>query len=162
MQKMLLIEPDKCTGCRACETVCSASHWGACNPARSSIRVAKWEFDGFMSPIMCQQCREAPCMDSCPVKALSRDEEFGRVTIDRDLCIGCKMCVAVCPFGGMSYDHVDNKVIKCDFCDGDPVCVKFCSTEAIKFVDATEAALLKKKEAVQNLSGRLKKNRVVI
>lgn len=160
MQKMLLIEADSCTGCRACEAVCSASHEGSCNPARSRIRVAKWEFDGFMTPIMCQQCREAPCMNICPVKALSRDEEIGRVVIDGDVCIGCKMCVAVCPFGGMSFDHVDNKVIKCDFCDGDPMCVKFCSTKAIKYVDASEAGLTKKKEAVQNLSERMKKYKI--
>jgi Fe-S-cluster-containing dehydrogenase component len=57
----------------------------------------------------------------------------------------------------MGYDAVDNKVIKCDFCGGDPLCVRFCSTEAIRFVDASEASLKKKKDAVLNLPERMGK-----
>ena len=116
MQKMLLVDQEKCTGCRTCEAVCSAKHEGASNPSRSRIQVVKWEWEGFMMPFMCQQCNDAPCVNACPVKALGRNETLGQVDVDYDRCIGCKLCIAVCPFGGMGYDPIDNKVIKCDFC----------------------------------------------
>ena len=160
MQKMLLVDHEKCTGCRTCETVCSAMHEGASNPVRSRIHVVKWEWDGFMMPFMCQQCQDAPCIAVCPTKALSRDEELGRVVVDYDKCIGCKFCITACPFGGIGFDSVGEKVIKCDFCDGDPVCVRFCSTQAIQFVDTSEASLIKKREAAESLPMIMKKYKI--
>jgi len=157
MQKMLLVNQDKCTGCRTCEAVCSAMHAGGSNPTRSRIHVVKWEWEGVMIPIMCFQCQDAPCLMACPVSALSRDEELGRVVIDYDRCIGCKLCITVCPFGGMGFDSVANIVMKCDFCDGTPFCVRFCSTQAIEFVDASEVSLKKNREAIKNLPQILKR-----
>ncbi len=158
MQKMLIVDSKKCTGCRTCETVCSAKHEGMSSQSRSRIHVIKWEWEGFMMPFYCEQCQDAPCMAACPVKSLSRDEEYGRVIIDRDRCIGCKLCVAVCPFGGMGWDPIANKVIKCDFCGGDPTCVRFCSTQAIRFVDASKVNLEKKRAVAANLPERTNKD----
>jgi len=149
MQKMLFVDAKRCTGCRMCEVVCSASHGSGTNPAKSRIHVIKWEWEGLMIPMFCQQCKDAPCIVACPVKALYRDEEYGRVIVDTERCIGCKLCIAVCPFGGMGWDSEENRVIKCDFCDGDPACVRFCSTQAIRFVDASEVSLEKKREVVK-------------
>ena len=160
MQKILVVDQEKCTGCRTCEAVCSAKHEGASNPIRSRIHVVKWEWDGFMVPFMCQQCQDAPCVAVCQVNALFRDEEFGRVGIDYDKCIGCKLCITACPFGGMGFDDVDRKMIKCDFCDGDPACVSFCSTGAIAFEDASDVSLKKKKEAIKNLPVSMMKYRI--
>jgi carbon-monoxide dehydrogenase iron sulfur subunit len=75
-----------------------------------------------------------------------------RVTINYDLCIGCKFCVAVCPFGAMGIDPVARKVIKCDLCDGEPVCVKFCETKALEYVDASLANRAKMRVAAERLS----------
>ena len=161
MQKMLLIDQDKCTGCRTCEAVCSAAHEGASNPARSRIQVVKWEWEGFMIPLSCQQCQDAPCLAACPVRALSRDETLGRVVHNQERCIGCRLCVTVCPFGGMGYDSVGKKVLKCDFCDGDPVCAKFCSTHAIQFVDASKANLIKKRAIAEVLPESMRKFKVL-
>jgi len=157
---MLLIDQEKCTGCRTCEAVCSAKHEGASNPARSRIHVVKWEWDGFMMPLSCQQCQDAPCVAACPVKALSRDEEFGRVVNNYDRCIGCRLCVTVCPFGGMGYDSIGKRVIKCDFCDGDPACARFCSTQAIRFLDASRANLEKKRAVTESLPERMKRFKI--
>ena len=157
MTKMLIVDHSKCTGCRLCEVVCSVKKNGAANPARARITVIKWESICIETPMLCQQCETAPCVAVCPVGALTRDESIGRVTVDYDLCIGCKFCVAVCPFGAMGIDPVARKVIKCDLCDGDPTCAKFCETKALQYVDASTAGKTKMREAAQNLSDLLKK-----
>jgi Fe-S-cluster-containing hydrogenase component 2 len=91
-------------------------------------------------------------MLGCPVNAISQNEAKDRVEVDYDVCIGCRTCVAVCPFGAMSFNHIDRKVIKCDLCDGDPQCVRFCEVKAVDFVDAGDVSTLKKKEAARRLS----------
>ena len=152
MAKVLQINYQKCTGCRLCELVCAVAHDGKSNPTRSRIRIMKWEAEGLYIPMSCQQCQDAPCMNACPVKAISRDEELGCVTVDYDVCIGCRTCVAVCPFGAMSFNTKDRQVFKCDFCDGDPQCVRFCEVNAIEYVEADEISIIKKREAAERLS----------
>jgi carbon-monoxide dehydrogenase iron sulfur subunit len=150
--KALVINYEKCTGCRLCELVCSVMHDGVSNPSRSRIKVIKWEAEGLYIPMSCQQCEDAPCMNVCPVKAISRDETLARVMVDYDVCIGCRACVSACPFGAMSFDVIDRKVIKCDLCDGDPQCVRFCDEKAVDYVDADQVSTLKKRGAAYRLS----------
>ena len=147
MHKVIVVESEKCPGCRICEQVCSGKKTGAINPSRARIHVVKWEGEGFYLPIVCQHCEDAACVAVCPKDALKRDEETHAVVHDYNLCIGCKMCVSACPFGAMGIDTVERKVIKCDLCEGDPTCVKFCDAEAIQYVDAATANLKKKREA---------------
>ena len=82
-------------------------------------------------------------MAVCPVKAISRDQELNRITVNYDLCIGCRMCVAICPFGGMNFDESNRKVFNCDLCEGDPVCVRFCQHDAIQCLEAAEQRNMK-------------------
>jgi Fe-S-cluster-containing hydrogenase component 2 len=51
------------------------------------------------------------------------------------LCIKCKECITACPYKGIFFDGMDDKVIKCDLCGGDPKCVIFCETRAIEFLE---------------------------
>jgi Fe-S-cluster-containing hydrogenase component 2 len=157
MAKVLVIDYEKCTGCRICEQVCTVKHAGVVNPARSRIKIIKWEQEGRYVPMACQQCESAPCQAICPVKAISRDESLNRVMVDYDICIGCRMCVAICPFGGMSFDPIAQKVIKCDFCDGDPLCAKFCEVNAVQYADASEQSLGKQVATADKFSGILRK-----
>lgn len=143
MAKVLLLDYEKCTGCRECELACSIMHEGVSNPARSRIKVIKWEEEGRYVPMSCQQCESAPCQAICPVNAISRDETLNRVMVNYDTCIGCRMCITVCPFGAMGFDALAKKVIKCDLCDGDPQCVRFCETKAVQYVDASEQSVIK-------------------
>jgi carbon-monoxide dehydrogenase iron sulfur subunit len=152
MAKALYIDYQKCTGCRLCELVCAVMHDGISNPARSRIKVMKWEAEGLYIPMSCQQCEDAPCINVCPVKAISRDEELGRVVVDYDTCIGCCACVVVCPFGAMNYNSIDKTVFKCDLCDGDPQCVRFCEEKAVDFVELEDISIIKKREAAERLS----------
>jgi Fe-S-cluster-containing hydrogenase component 2 len=112
----------------------------------------KWEAEGLYIPMVCQQCEDAPCMNVCPVKAISRDEDYGFVAVDYDVCIGCRTCVGVCPFGAMNYINIDKKVFKCDLCGGDPQCVRFCEVKAVDYVSTDKLTTSKKKEAAQRLS----------
>jgi len=108
--------------------------------------------EGLELPMLCQQCEDAPCVAICPQDALSRDPTLDRVVLDYDLCIGCKMCVTACPFGGMGIDIVARRVVKCDLCDGDPTCVRFCDPGALEFVPATAANLRKKRDVGRKLA----------
>ena len=76
MEKVLTVDYQKCTGCRLCELVCSVTHDGISNPARSRIKIVKWEDEGLYVPMICQQCEDAPCKNVCPVGAISRDADL--------------------------------------------------------------------------------------
>lgn len=152
MAKALYIDYQKCTGCRLCELVCAVSHDGISNPARSRIRVMKWEAEGLYIPMSCQQCQDAPCMNVCPVKAISRDDEMGRISVDYDACIGCRSCVGVCPFGAMSFNVIDKQVFKCDLCDGDPQCVRFCDVKAVDLIEPEDLSIMKKRNAAEKIT----------
>jgi Fe-S-cluster-containing hydrogenase component 2 len=95
-------------------------------------------------------------MSVCPVKAISRDESLDRVVVDYDICIGCRSCVAICPFGAMNYDVIAKKVSKCDLCDGDPQCVRFCEEKAVDYVEADRVSVSKKRKAAQRISAAQK------
>ena len=138
MANVLLVNAEKCAGCLICEMVCSAKHEGSINPFQSRIKVIKWDFEGEGFPTVCAQCEDAPCKMICPVHAINCDEELGRMMVDYDKCIGCRICVAACPFGVIHFDSITKQVIKCDLCDGDPMCVKFCPYEALEYVDVSE------------------------
>lgn len=160
--KVLVVNHERCTGCRLCELVCAVKHDGFSNPARSRIKVMKWETEGLYIPMSCQQCQDAPCMNVCPVKAISRDEGLARVMVDYDKCIGCRSCVAVCPFGAMSYNVIDRKVFKCDVCDGDPQCVRFCDVKAVEYKEATDVSILKKRDAAQRIRAASKEGEALM
>ena len=152
MAKALYIDYQKCTGCRTCELVCAVQHDGCSNPARSRIRVVKWEDQGLNIPMSCQQCQDAPCLNVCPVKAISKDDSLERVMVDYDICIGCRSCVGVCPFGAMNYNVIDKRVFKCDLCDGDPQCVRFCDVNAVDLVEADDVSILKTRSAAEKIT----------
>jgi len=83
--------------------------------------------------------------DRLPVKAISRDEKLSRVMVDHNICIGCRSCVTVCPFGAMGFNVIDRKNFKCDLCDGDPQCVRFCEVKAVDYMEADRVSISKKK-----------------
>ncbi|MFC2070183.1 4Fe-4S dicluster domain-containing protein [Chloroflexota bacterium] len=145
-EKVLVINPEKCTGCRKCEMICSVFHYGASDPSRSLIKIKKWEHIGLYLPVTCQSCDEPFCTEVCPAKACHRDPETNNVIIDRNKCIGCKTCIIACPFGVPLFDKVEHVSVKCDFCGGDPQCVSCCATEAIKYIDIDQIDKDKKRE----------------
>ncbi|MFC2070179.1 4Fe-4S dicluster domain-containing protein [Chloroflexota bacterium] len=143
-EKALVFDPVLCTGCMRCMTTCSTYNNGATSLSGARLHVARHEGHAItrieeedeliFEVLNCQQCDKPFCMYFCPVKAIKKDKETGAMVINYDKCIGCRMCVARCPFGAALYDSNRSRVIKCELCDGDPQCVKFCPTGALQFV----------------------------
>ncbi len=144
MAKMLMISPEKCTGCRACEIGCSFKR-----KRTPRVKVIKWEETKFSMPIMCFQCDDAACAKVCPVNAISRSEETGAMLVNNEKCIRCKLCVQACPFGNIEYDTASSSIIKCDLCGGDPQCAKFCRRNAITYCENSEGNLVKRKATAE-------------
>ena len=132
--KYLYVYPEKCSGCRECSLACSLFHYGECNPKKAAITVVRDEFMRYEIPIVCFQCDDPVCMKYCHQNAYSVVD--GVVVRDEDRCIGCRMCAVLCPYDAIT--SFEGEIIKCDLCDGDPKCIKYCSTGAIQYLDETE------------------------
>jgi Fe-S-cluster-containing hydrogenase component 2 len=156
MEKVIVVDPDKCTGCKVCEMICSLHHENEINPTKARIQVISWEDEGIDIPMICQQCGDAPCEAVCPVNAISRAKDTGAMLIDDDTCIGCRMCINACPFGAPTVRPETRKVVKCDLCSGDPQCVEFCSPKAIQYMPAAKGVLLKKRAAAKKYGELIK------
>lgn len=102
--------------------------------------------------MVCQQCTTPLCMEACPTNAISRNEETGAMVVDEDACVGCRVCSMACPIGGVSIDPVNNIAIKCDLCNGDPECVKYCDIEAISYVPLDKLDSTMKRKKSQKIS----------
>jgi carbon-monoxide dehydrogenase iron sulfur subunit len=130
--KKIIIHSEQCTGCRLCESICVLYNEKMNDLSRSRIRILKKHSLGLSAPIVCLQCKKPPCLKACPVDAIKK-EPNGLVRIDEELCIGCEACISQCPFGVMM--ALPDKVVKCELCNGDPQCVKYCATGAIEYRD---------------------------
>ena len=124
MNKYLVVDFEKCTGCRVCEIACSLKHKGTCSPVKAAIRITKWEKDGVHVPIVCQLCDTSLCEAGCPSNAIFLDTTTGAMLVNESRCVGCQMCIATCPFGAASLDPDIRKMIKCNLCEGNPACVR--------------------------------------
>jgi len=126
-----------CSGCRACTAACAIAHFGVAADSRGAIQILRDPVRGYEFQAVCRQCEDPECVAACMAAALSREPETGRVLFDRDRCVGCWMCVMVCPHHGILPDRKAGKAIICDQCVGRdvPACVAACSTGAIACVE---------------------------
>lgn len=131
--KRIVIDQNKCSGCRLCEVTCSEFHEGEINPALSRIIIVKNEEIGEDRPSICEQCDNAPCADSCPIDAISYNAKTGVWIVDEEICTGCGLCVEACPFNVIYLHPVMGVAYKCDLCGGDPQCVIVCNLSALKW-----------------------------
>lgn len=151
-QKMIVIDFEKCSNCRTCEIVCSLRKYGEENPLKSMVHVIRqWENIGVFIPMLCQQCYTPLCKEVCPVKAIEVSEN-GAIRVNDEVCIGCKLCFTICPFGGITIDPEEKKILICDLCDGEPACVEACYREAIQYMPPDIATVKKKQEAIKRMA----------
>ena len=123
---------DKCDGCGDCVPACSKHHTGTTDPAHSRIKVAKDAEQKAFGIALCRQCGQPQCVMNCPSGALSKDLDTGIVKWDKEKCVNCQLCTLACPYGGITYNVLTDQVMKCNFCDGDPACVKACPRAALE------------------------------
>ncbi|MGA2226592.1 MAG: 4Fe-4S dicluster domain-containing protein [Syntrophobacteraceae bacterium] len=144
----IFVDKALCCGCRVCEMVCANLNCEGRNTSSlARLSVEKEYIKGDYDPKVCYQCSDPPCLKVCPVEALHVEEQngtFARV-IDESLCIGCQQCIEACQQhfrpSRPKFDEQKQKSIKCHLCFGDPQCVKFCPTGALR-VERSEEGLL--------------------
>ena len=97
MNSFISINPDRCIGCGTCQAACSAGHASVGEQAEPRLSVVFTR--EVTASITCHHCEAAPCLAVCPVNAITRED--GRVTVNEQECVGCKLCACVCPFGAI-------------------------------------------------------------
>ena len=140
MRKKILIEFEKCLGCRSCEIACAVEHslgrdlyQAVFEPEKPQRRIFLQNASGRAFPLVCRQCEEPECLIACKSGGVSFDPETGGVIFDIDKCVGCWMCMMNCPFGAIYMGHLRGKAVKCDLCPQreTPACVEACPTKAL-------------------------------
>jgi Fe-S-cluster-containing dehydrogenase component len=134
----LISDPMLCVGCKTCEMVCPISRDDHCQPSLSRVYVKSEPFQS-LSKIcvlaeVCRQCNMPDCYLACEYDALVIDKKTGVRRIRQEACVGCMECYKACPWDMIIYDAQLQKCKKCDLCAGDPACVKYCPSGALKFV----------------------------
>lgn len=143
------IHEEYCVACRLCEIHCLVEH----SESKHIIKAFREERDavvprvqveesGYVSfALQCRHCKDAPCVEACMTGAMHRDEETGAVMCDEDRCVGCWMCVMVCPAGAIHRGTKKQVASKCDLCmeRGFPACVANCPNEAIIYIEEDES-----------------------
>ena len=164
MDKVITVNIEKCLACKSCELACAVAHSLAkalsaavVSGEKPGYRVNVEVYEGHAVPVHCQHCEEAACVIACPTGALHRDEQTGRVLVERERCIGCGMCVQACPFGVITM-HPDGKgVLKCDLCmdrlaaGREPACVEACPTKALVFCEEKEASKNRRRQTAAKM-----------
>ena len=123
--KILRTRQELCSGCELCLLTCSLAKTGKVNPFLARIGLNRNE-EGEAHPVICRHCRNAPCLEACPIPgAMELETQTGVVIINEDKCIACLDCVDACPFDAIRVGP-NREMLKCDLCGGTPTCVKYC------------------------------------
>ena len=88
MNKQLLIDSSKCTGCGLCELACAISKTRQCQPQLARIKVWRDETRGIFVPMTCLQCENPPCANACLMNVISKENDKGLTVRRLEACIG--------------------------------------------------------------------------
>jgi Fe-S-cluster-containing dehydrogenase component len=147
-KRAMLIVVGNCIGCDHCVEACNQYHSSKTTPDLSTFRGQYPTSNAYTRvatpvatpgstitlpiPENCLHCNDAPCATVCQSHALTQLPS-GTVSYDKERCIGCFLCTSVCPFGSITTDNVNKKILRCDHCvnfteDGttSPFCVQVC------------------------------------
>jgi Fe-S-cluster-containing dehydrogenase component len=141
----LVIDLDRCWGCKACEVACKQELALGVGPRpmrvmETGARMLEGALHRDFIPTLCQHCDRPACLDACPVEAIGREAD-GSIQVWKDRCTGCGACVTACPFGVVEMDGETEKPIKCTLCrerrsEGSlPSCAQHCIGRAITLTE---------------------------
>lgn len=142
-----VIDHTRCIGCHACTTACKSENVVPIGVTRTYVK----HVDVGVFPqtrrahqvTRCNQCAHAPCVAACPTAAMFKRTD-GIVDFDKSICIGCKACMAACPYDAIFINPHDHSAEKCNFCAHridvglEPACVVVCPTQAILIGDMND------------------------
>ncbi|MEO6391615.1 MAG: 4Fe-4S dicluster domain-containing protein [Pyrinomonadaceae bacterium] len=142
-----VIDQTRCIGCHACTTACKSENLVPLGVTRTYVK----HVDVGIFPqarrvhqvTRCNQCQDSPCATACPTTAMFRRAD-GIVDFDKSICIGCKACMAACPYDSIFINPDDHSAEKCNFCAHridvglEPACVVVCPTQAILIGDMND------------------------
>jgi Fe-S-cluster-containing dehydrogenase component/formate-dependent nitrite reductase membrane component NrfD len=143
-----VIDHTRCIGCHACTTACKSENLVPLSVTRTYVK----HVDVGVFPqarrvhqvTRCNQCAHAPCVTACPTTAMFKRSD-GIVDFDKSICIGCKACMAACPYDAIFINPEDHSAEKCNFCAHridmqlEPACVVVCPTQAILVGDMNDS-----------------------
>ncbi len=142
-QLSLMIDLERCFGCKSCEAACKQEHRLGPGEYRNKVvwlGSSNGEGLDFLT-LTCQHCERPACLRACPVnpKAIAKDPATGVVEVLEDRCTGCGECVIACPYSAMGFDPAGHHAVKCDLCPDrrseglEPACASICPGHAISF-----------------------------
>ncbi len=138
--KKLYFDISRCVACRSCEIACCVGHSLSKDLFKDikdktisfpRIKISAAKNQNYA--VSCRNCDDPKCVAACMSAALTKDEKTGQVIHNKDKCVGCWMCVMVCPYGAVKPGSKEKIAIKCDMCVdiGEPRCVAACPVKAI-------------------------------
>ncbi|HWW76842.1 MAG TPA: 4Fe-4S dicluster domain-containing protein, partial [Pyrinomonadaceae bacterium] len=143
-----VLDQTRCIGCHACTTACKSENDVPVGVTRTYVKhvdVGVWPQARRAHQVTrCNQCANAPCVTACPTSAMFKRAD-GIVDFDKNICIGCKACMAACPYDAIFINPEDHSAEKCNFCAHridvglEPACVVVCPVEAILVGDMNDA-----------------------
>jgi len=146
MRYTMVIDTRLCVGCMNCVVACKTENHVPESFDRDWItETVHGEFPDVRLEIRserCNHCDNPPCVHCCPTGASHRGIG-GLVSVTRNQCIGCKACMAACPYDAR-FPHPDGYASKCTFCAHrleqglNPACVSVCPTHCMHFGDLDE------------------------
>ncbi|MFP5352484.1 MAG: 4Fe-4S dicluster domain-containing protein [Actinomycetota bacterium] len=142
-----VLDQSRCIGCHACTTACKSENEVPVGVTRTYVKAVDVGFfpeaRRNFQVTRCNMCEDAPCVNACPTSAMYQRDD-GLVDFDKSICIGCKACIAACPYDAIFINPEDHSAEKCNFCSHrldmglEPACVVVCPVEAILVGDVND------------------------
>ena len=106
-QWAFVVDLRRCDGCKYCTEACQATHYLAKDQEWIKVyEVRDHNGDRRFIPRLCMHCENPPCLKVCPVAATFKNPE-GVVLVDQGRCIGCRLCMAACPYDARYFNYSD-------------------------------------------------------
>jgi len=117
---MVLVQ-NRCIDCERCKEACVKTNHVPEYGYRTTILerykiIGPAETERIFMPVLCNHCNRPPCVRVCPTKATYKDKKTGIVLMNIKKCIGCKTCMAACPYNARYFNEEIRAVDKCNFC----------------------------------------------